>query len=426
MDFIKRYSSNPLVRNYLKVFSVDVLVKGSGIILLPIYLQLMTQDEYGLYGYLIAIISSFSLVFNLGIYQAQSKLYHDYPLEEKGVLLFTLNSTLLAFLLILLAAILLFRIDFPIVEFLFKGTLDYESYRASVLLGFVVSVYSLLLVNYFLTSEDIRKVQLFNISRVVLINVIVMLILWQFSEEDHTLLRIKYANIVELGIILFFGSYYVRRMKFRFDSRIAKRAMWIGVPIMLSAIIGLFANLSDRYFIEKYGTLKDLAVYNLAMTFAGIIPFAFASFQNIWLPQFLKEKDLEINRIRTKKMVVRLIAGFVVLSVGIIITLKVMLIIGIIDSKYDLIMPLLPIVLTTAVLMSLTVMYSNHLVHMDKLYVIILVGIPASLIGIALNIWLVPLYGIYGAAVASLMINLIFLLSYAIISRFFYSRSQAH
>ena len=70
----ERYKHNVLVKNYAKVFSVDILVKLSSFILLPVYLKLMTQEAFGLYTYLLAIISSFSLVMNFGLYVAQSKL----------------------------------------------------------------------------------------------------------------------------------------------------------------------------------------------------------------------------------------------------------------------------------------------------------------------------------------------------------------
>ncbi len=422
MEFIKRYTANPLLRNYLKLFSVDVLVKGSGIILLPIYLRLMTQEEYGLYGYLAAIVSAFSLVCNLGIYAAQSKLYHDYPSEQRGTVLFTLNTLLFVFIVVLLSVILLFNVDYFIADFLFKDSFEYGQYRSSILLGTFVSVYSVMLVNYFLTSEDIRKVQLFNLARVILINAIVLGVLWVSTGGDHALSRIKYANIVEFIIIIGFGGFYIHKMILHFDRAIAIKALWIGLPIMISAILGIFVNLSDRYFIEKYGTLRDMSIYNLALTFSGIIPFIFASFQNIWLPQFLKEKNSEVNRLRTKKMVIRLTIGFIIISLGIVFALQIMLMTHIIDTKYEPIMPLLPIVLTTAVVTSLTSMYSNHLIYINKLYVIILIGVPAAILGIGINIWLVPLYGIYGAAIASLFVNLTFLVSYFLITRIFYSR----
>lgn len=418
----KKIVSNRFLRSYLQVFSVDVLVKGAGIILLPVYLKLMTQEEFGLYGYLTAIISTFSLVFNLGIYAAQSKLYHDYPIEKRGTVLFTLNSILLLFLIFVLTIILLFDLDYSVVHYLFKNPLNYDKYRGSVLLAVVVAVYSLMLTNFFLTSENIKKVQLFNIARIVLINSTVIGILFITSENDHTLVRLKYSNIMEFLIILSFGYFYFSKMKWDFDYGVARRVMKIALPILASAIIGIFVNLSDRYFLEKYGTLRDLSIYTVALTVAGVVPFVFSSFQNIWLPQFLKEKDIESNRLRSRKMVFRLLIMFTLLSAAILVVLKLMLSLNIVDKKYEEIIPLLPIVLAASIVTVITGMFSNHLIYMEKLYYIIIVGVPVSLLGIWLNMQLVPLFNIYGAAVSSLAVNGCFLISYVLLVNHFYGK----
>lgn len=424
IDYIKKIATKPFVKDYFKIFSVDVLVKASGIILLPVYLKLMTQEEFGLYGYLVAIISTFALVFNLGIYTAQSKLYHEYAPEKRGEVLYTLNLILLIFISILLASLILFDLDFPVVNFFFKTPLNYSQYRFPVLLGVVVSVYSMMLVNFFLTSEDLKKVQIFNIARIILVNALVIGTLYFSNERDGTLTRLTYSNLVELFIIVGFASFYIRKMKPLFNKQVAIKAIAISTPILVSALLGIFINLSDRFFLEKFGTLSDLAIYNVALSIAGVVPFVFTSFQNIWLPQFLKERNFESNRARSKKMVLRLSIAFVGLSVLIIVAFKIMLIFSIIDDKYVDIMPLLPLVLITSIVSSLTGMYSNHLIYLDKLHIIIVTGVPIAILGVILNYNLVPSYSIYGAALSSFIANLCFLISYALMARYFYNKKS--
>src|ERR1700761_78023 len=93
------YTGNVLIKRLFAVLSVDILVKLSGMLLLPVYLRLMTQNEYGLYNYLISVILTFSLVLNFGLYIPVSKFYHDHSdTADRGSLLFTV-LTLLVFLL---------------------------------------------------------------------------------------------------------------------------------------------------------------------------------------------------------------------------------------------------------------------------------------------------------------------------------------
>ena len=75
---IGEYRENVLVKRLFTVLGIDILVKVSGILLLPLYLLLMTQEEYGLYGYLLSIIMTFSIVLNFGLYIPLTKFYHEF------------------------------------------------------------------------------------------------------------------------------------------------------------------------------------------------------------------------------------------------------------------------------------------------------------------------------------------------------------
>ena len=72
-----QYRNNLLLKRLTTILGIDILVKASGFILLPIYLRLMTQEEYGLYNYLLSIITTFAVVLNFALYIPLSKFYHD-------------------------------------------------------------------------------------------------------------------------------------------------------------------------------------------------------------------------------------------------------------------------------------------------------------------------------------------------------------
>src|SRR5688500_5587529 len=141
--WIEKYKQSILLNRLFAVLSIDILVKLSGVILLPVYLRLMTQDEYGLYNYLLSIILTFSLVLNFGLYIPVSKFYHDYKDQlHKGKLLFTTFTLLLAGLLILIVIIYSFGLDLVIIKILFKHELNYQNYRGAILLAIITSVLS--------------------------------------------------------------------------------------------------------------------------------------------------------------------------------------------------------------------------------------------------------------------------------------------
>src|SRR5688572_26946281 len=169
--WIEKYRQNILLNRLFTVLSIDILVKFSGVVLLPIYLLLMTQDEYGLYNYLLSIILTFSLVLSFGLYIPISKFYHDYKDDlQKGKLLFTTFTLLTVALCILLVIIYSFGLDVSIIRILFKHELDYENYRLVILLAILTSVFSFMLTSFLFTSEKIKTVKQYNISRIVFIH----------------------------------------------------------------------------------------------------------------------------------------------------------------------------------------------------------------------------------------------------------------
>src|ERR1035437_9804744 len=95
----KYYKNSILLKRFANVFSLDILVRASNLFLLPVYLKLMTQEEYGLFGYILALIGVFSKILNFGLYLAQVKLFHDYAGEERRSMIFSINVLLVSFLI---------------------------------------------------------------------------------------------------------------------------------------------------------------------------------------------------------------------------------------------------------------------------------------------------------------------------------------
>ena len=408
----EKYKHNVLVKNYAKVFSVDILVKLSNFILLPVYLKLMTQEAYGLYTYLLAIISVFALVMNFGLYIAQSKLYQDFnDEEERGSLLFTINVMLLVFLSVCLIITYVLGLDYHLVAFLFKNKIDYGSYRNSIFLAITVTVYSFMLFNYFLTSQSIKHVQLYNSLRLVFVNGVVISLLY-FLDDDSVMIRLKFTYLLELSFLFVFGPLYIKAMRKKFNKKLARKSLKLAIPVMLSAVLGLVLNFSDKFFLEKYGNFKDLAVYNLGFALAGIIPMMFMTFQNIWLPHFFREKDLQANKTKTFSMIIKIAVFFFLLSVMIIVMFKLLLVFQIIDMKYAKVLYLLPILLLTQIFSAITPLYSNYIVFFEKTFIALFIGVPLAVMSIILNLWLIPIYGLYGAAFSSFLINFSYLVAY--------------
>lgn len=401
-----------VLTRFLSVLSIDILVKASGIILLPLFLRLMTQDEFGLYNYIISIIQTFSLVLNLGLYIPQSKLYHTYESsEERGRLLFTINSTLFIINAVLVGVFLVFGLDDRFVKFLFDYNSHYGQYKSLIMLSLVISVFVFMLTNFFYSSEKIKQVRIYNICRILLVNVSALSILY-FISVDAVQVRLGITYGMELLLLCVFARHFLKEVYFRFDKAILRKSLYMGLPIMISAVFGIIVNFSDKFFLQKYGTLKDLSNYYLAFSFASIVPLVFASFQNVWLPLFLKEKDLAKNFHKTRKLASSMIIFFLLLSFFSWLLFYALFWLTVIPAKYADVIWILPFLLITQIIASITPLLSNYLVYFEKTSLVSLTGFFVSIISIGLGLWLIPLMGVLGALFTTLIANATYLIIY--------------
>lgn len=413
------YTGNVLVKRLFAVLSVDILVKLSGMLLLPVYLRLMTQNEYGLYNYLISIILTFSLVLNFGLYIPISKFYHDHiDTRDRGELLFTVFVLLIVLLAGVLTPIYVFGWDYRVIKVLFKNQIGYDNYRIFILLAIVAAVCNFMLTNFFYTSERIGRLQRYNIFRIICINVLAITFLDMLRKAgDGVRVRLESVYLVEMVLFLAFLYPLIREMRARFRKEWVRPSLKLALPVMLSAIFGIVINFSDKFFLEKYTSFKDLSYYFLAVSCASVIPLIFTSFQNAWLPLFLKEKDIRRNIKKTNRLMLRLFFIFVGLSVLILIFLKVVLVLDIIQRKYEETIYILPIMLASQIAAALVPLYSNYLVYFERTYIASVLGLILCCVSFGLSILLIPRFGVYGAASVSLICNICYLGGYYLVIR---------
>ena len=425
--WIQKYKANILFNRLLAVLSIDVLVKLSGIILLPVFLRLMSQDEFGLYNYLLSIISTFSVVLNFGLYIPLTKFYHDNKDRAfRSKLISTIFSILIVLLTFVLAIVYAFKLDYDIVRILFKNEINYSEYRAPAILAVIVTVLNFMLISFYFTSERIKLLKKYNVARIIAINVVVILLLYWMHGADKVSLRLTATYIIELVLLAVFARILYSSVRASFDKKIALSSMKMASPIMLSAIFGIVINFGDKFFLEKYGNFSDLSVYYLAFSFASLLPMIFSSLQNAWLPIFLKEKDITKNFIQTRKLIRQLAIGFLLLSVVIWAGVKTLLLLHIIPVKYNEVSFVLPILLLSQTISTLIPLYTNYLIYFEKTYIASVTGFFVCLIIFAMSLLLVPKLGIYGAALVSLVANAVYLfIYYFIINRLVTKHLQA-
>lgn len=408
---------NTLFKRLITVLSLDILVKASSFLLLPVYLLLMSQENYGVFNYVLSIAYSFSVILNLGLFIPQSKLYHDFKEgSDRKIFLFNINFLLWAGLLFIVLPVYLLKLDYIAVKLLFGNPINYDKYRFWILTITITSLFSYMLTNYLYTSERIRVISRYNLCRVLVINLVSIGALYLFRDSDSVNIRLMANAGCELVLLMIFFFHYAREMMPKISSSLIMRSLKMGLPIMLANFFSIVINFGDKFFLEKKVGYSELSIYYLGIACAGVISIISASLQNVWLPIFFKEKDLEANLRKTKKLMLRLVLVLTGLSGLIMLGVYICLLWKIFPQNYFAVLKVLPLLLAGQIAVSLAVLYSNYLTYFERTTLFLWAGLGISALSILLNMVLIPKFSLYGAAFTLLVANSAYLLVYYLIT----------
>lgn len=422
-NFILLFKHNQIANRFANILSVDVLVKGASVFLIPVYLHLMSQEQIGIYNYIFSFIQLMAMNLNFGVYIAQSKLYHDFEGDKRRILLFSINFILIVLLFLFLFPAYYLKWDVSLAGLIFEKGFIYENYRWPILFAILETVGAYILFNYLLTSEQIKRIQLFNLIRLLVSNIGIILLLY-YTASDKVFVRISAFYLFEFLVYLCFIGNYIRQFKICFDQDILKRIIYFSLPTFLLTVVSTIYSFSDKYFIQERTNMSVLAIYTLSITIASLCGLMLQSFQSIWLPIFFKEKDIEKNFRITRKMVFIIVVVFALLSVLLILCTKIALVLNIIPVVYEKVVYILPFLFLSQIINGVNMMYSNYFSYFNKVYLGALIGGIIYIVSFILNYLFIPRFGVTGAIISLLIGNVLLVTVVYFVIVFLYKKSK--
>ena len=420
LNFIYKGAHSDIFKRFRKVFSVDFLVRGGNFLLVFVFTAIMTQREFGIYGYLYSFAMMLSGIVGFGFNISLTKSWADLTAQcqkKKKDMLFTLTASMSCLLVISMIVIYGTEIDktfFSLINGEQASSFDYSKYRLYTAIAIVSTVFTSYLTYFFVSSEQIKSIQWFNLLRFFLANSAAIIIII-VSDKDSVMLRLSITYSTELLLTIIFGRKLFS--KGNFDIPSLKKALKIGLPVMGTAIVSAVINFGDKYFIMKYCGVEQFAVYNLALLIAMILFIVFQSFNFIWLPLFMKEKNLLVQHKRVKRFTAIIFISFVVLSVLIWLGVSLMLRIGILKTQYEGILVILPPLLASQIAISLAQLYINYMTYFEKTHVQFAFGALLSVVAVVLYYFSVKEFAVMGICISLLFVNVLSFVLYFVRSK---------
>jgi len=386
------------VGRHTLVYGVGVVAsKMVSFIMLPVYTRFLTTADYGVLELLGTTIDIIGMIGGIGLAAGVFKYYAEITGKAERRELISTATLGSSGLSILIASLGL--IASPVLtRMLFGNTLSPLYFRLFFLIYFFQNIGNLSLI--FVQAEE--RSRLFVTLNVAKLFVTLTLTIWLVVSLRWGIRGVLVANLCATAAFSTgLAVYTFRHVGFRFSREKFIRLSRFGAPLALWTIGSFILTFSDRYFLNHYAGASAVGVYSLAYKFSFLLSaFAVAPFSQIWEPRrfvIANQPDAaEIYRRMFVYLNLTLFVGSIVIALFVKDFLTVLVAPAFVPAY-----GVVPLLLVTTIIQQWT-WYSNiglYLKNATHLYgVSAVIGVIAAL---ALNMLLIPRYGMFGAAWAT-------------------------
>lgn len=361
------------------------------IILLPIFTRVLTESDYGILNTFTATMNIFSLFVSFSAVGAVNRAYMD---REKIDFSLYLGNALIVNTLIFLC------IYIPILIITNFNFLPIPNY-----LLFMLPIYILLhsFIAYksklWIIQERPLKNTIFD-SSYRFISLVLSLVLVIFITEDWTgrVFGILIADIVFCLISLFFLK-KEDNFRLKFNKKYAIDILKYGFPLIFHGIGLSILDTADKLILSSKLGLEEMGIYGVAFSISSVLLAFIHPFDKTITPKifkYLKSFNNE-NAYKIFKLFIFNIIYLVVISISIIVFMhffgKFFL-----GNNFITALKYLPILLLGHIFYGIYRFYVMQIFFSKKTYLVSISSLSSGLISILILFYLIPKYGVFGAA----------------------------
>lgn len=381
------------MRTILMIIST-IILNAISIITAPIFTRIMTTADYGTYSLYLSWVSIFSIIFGIQTYGTLNNAKVDF--DNKEYLNYCTNIFLLSFIGNVVGGGV-FIACYQYVEGIIGLPHD-------VLPSLIVSSCGVYMVSFVSKYLLIEKKAIQNL----LISVIVALVLSVGSIFLilHCAVRGYFARaLVHSGTYLVAGLliifYFLSRTRVKIHISYWKYCLQLSLPLVIHNLSGVLLEQSDRIMLKSVAGESVVGIYSFCYTLAMPIVILINAMNSAWTPEYYllmsADKKTEINQHYKRQMFLTtsICCGYILVVPE---ALKILA-----TEEYWEGRPIISLVVISYFFRFLYLFPVNYEFYHKKTKYIAASTFVATLINICLNYILIPKYGMYGAAVATIV-----------------------
>ena len=262
----------------------SVLSKLIAVALLPLYTRYLTPADYGAAEVLVATVIAASIIIRLGMTEAMMRFFYR---EDENPTRVVASG----FILLLTTATLALALAFPFADEISGLLLDRPDPTLARIAVFGLWIYTMydFCLTLFRLDERAKAYLVVTVSNVlVTIPLTVYLVVFQ-REGAQGLLLGQYLSGGAFLIALLIVQ--ARRIFARPDLLLLKRMLRFGFPTMPAELSLYSLNFIDRLMLVRLASLADAGLYSLSVKFAQGVTVLVKGFQLAWPPLAYSIRD---------------------------------------------------------------------------------------------------------------------------------------
>jgi len=381
----------------------EFLSKSFTFILIPIYASYLSVHDFAILSIVWIIWPIVVVVIGKGFSTYILRGYYEYSESKRffgTVLFFSMVVGLVIAWSIHVIGPWLFKNIFK--EMVYKPYLQYGVFFAVFRLFFnhVVSIYR---AKRKPTTSVVLSVVLFLSNSVAVLTAIYVL-----KTDLKGILNAQLISFMVVAVI--YLAKVFPDISLRLDLRVILPGILFVLPLVPHALSGWVINYISRIFIQRNMSPTDLATYAVASQISLILSVINNGLNQAWAPFIYanapRDDFSQLFATNAKKLIIfaSLLGGTIILFAK-----DILLIMG--KKEYLAAQNVLPILILAYVIQLLYFIYIVIIIYHKNTKIMPLITISAGLICISLNIVLVPMWGMYGAAFCTMLSFLLMYLS---------------
>lgn len=390
---------------YSAIYAVGILLnRVVSFIMLPIYTRYLTTSDYGTLELMTMTIDIFGMIAGAGLLSAINRYYYKYtdPAERETVIS-TIALLLLAFYLV--GSLIGLSLSGIFSQAILSGLSDGEYYFKIMFVCFFIQAFVEIPLVYIKTQQ--RPFLFVSISVIKLVLQLSLNIYFIIFLEMG-ILGILYGTLISFSTVgVFLIGYTFYSTGFHFSKKKAAMVISFGAPFIVSNAGDFILTFSDRFFLQYYTDLATVGIYALGYKLGFLLwVFPVKPIMDVWKPQ-----RFEIAQKGGSDQ----IHGRVFFFFNLVLIFCAL---GISLFCYDLFRimsapefwdayQVVPLIMIAYTIQGWTTFGNFGILYHEKTHYIAKASFAAVIVALILNVVLISAFGVYGAAVATIIAFLV-------------------